>query len=157
MWKDVLGYAKPREYWFATIVCGGTDGDEIYMGTGTNTRCFEDLDDVSKDIVEGGHLLKVIQEFPNYADMSLYDVDLIALRENKAFRNSVDKTSTNYKYLMDEEERPEDYFTWKGYLKYTILPLKRMDWLRYFIWRVEKNYQQGAHVFVHKLEVGKKS
>ncbi|BCU09181.1 hypothetical protein [Sicyoidochytrium minutum DNA virus] len=157
VWKEVLGYTKPRKYWFATIVTGSTDGAEVFPGVSTNTRCFEDINDVSKDIVEGGHLLKVIEDFPNDRNMSLYAVDTLAFRENKAFRLSLDKSHINYKYFMGEVERPDDYFTWEGYLNYTILPLKRMDWLEYFFWQVEKNYQQGAHVFVHELEVGEKS
>nr|BDC16475.1 hypothetical protein [Sicyoidochytrium minutum DNA virus] len=157
VWRDVLGYSKPHEYWFATIVRAGTDGGGVFPDVSDNTQCFEDLNDVSKDIVEGGHLMKALESFSIEEGQSPYDVDLEVVRERPNFNPWRPPSHINYRYLMGEVEKPEDYYTWEGYFKYTVLPLKRMDWLQYFINNLEPDYREAVAIFVYKLKVGKKS
>lgn len=157
VWQDVLDYSKPREYWFATIVSGYTDGGEVFVNPSQNTRCFEDINDVSRDIVEGGHLFRMMESLPMEEGRSPYEVDLEVVRKSPNFNPRRPPSHLHYRYLVGEEDKPDDYYTWEGYFKYSLLPLKRMDWLVRFVQEVEPEYRQTVDIFVHKLQVGERS
>nr|BDC16843.1 hypothetical protein [Sicyoidochytrium minutum DNA virus] len=103
-------------------------GDNRYSTT--NSQAFTDVNLLVRDIVQGGHLSKLLGRKAYFHrdakdEMGKYNNDLERVEK-------MEDTSGLPKHKLDllygRMPRPDDYFSWKGYIeKYTLFPVQNKE------------------------------